>query len=307
MPRAHVSQFLLAQINEKPCSPQFSAATPKHASSVLALPPPRAATAARLCPVRTGVFRVNPMLSVARAHAFPNKAIECLKSAQLFRGLSCEDCCTIFSLAQQKFCSPREIICRQGDPVRAALVLTMGWVKISRVNRSGKEIILRVEGPGGVVAMQRETEKCHSFTAQTINSAWVLTWTGAFNDLAERFPALQRNAADWLAERLHFLEERFEELATERVAQRLARILLRLLEPSGQGGRVPIDLSCEELSQMAGTTLFTISRLLCDWAERGIIQAQRRSILVEDVPRLVELAERELPTVKVAQLPFAGR
>lgn len=231
------------------------------------------------------------MLPVARVHAFPNKAIECLKHARLFRGLSCAECSTIFSLAQQKYCSPRETLCRQGEPVRAALVLTMGWAKISRVNRSGKEIILRVEGPGGVVAMQRENEKSHSFTAQTIDSGWVLTWRGAFNDLAERFPALQRNATDWLAERLHFLEERFEELATERVPQRLARILLRLLEHSEQGGRVPIDLSCEELSQMAGTTLFTVSRLLCDWADRGIIQAQRRLIVVEDVRRLAGLAE----------------
>lgn len=139
--------------------------------------------------------------------------------------------------------------------------------------------------------MQRDTEKVHSFTAQTIDPCWVLSWSGTFRDLAERFPGLQRNAADWLAERLYFLEERFEELATQRVPQRLARIVLHLLEQNGQGSRVPIDLSCEELSQMAGTTLFTVSRLLCDWAELGIIQPQHKTILVEDLPRLVELAE----------------
>lgn len=290
MPRAHVSRVLLPQTNEKPCSPEFSATTSRHSSPLLAVPSPRAVTAARLCPVRTGAFRVSP-IPVVGAHTFPNKSIECLKNARLFRGLSCEDCSALFSLAQQKYCSWRETICRQGDPVRAALILTMGWAKISRVNRSGKEIILRVEGPGGVVAMQRDTEKLHSFTAQTIDPGWVLTWSGTFRELAERFPALQRNAAEWLAERLYFLEERFEELATERVPQRLARILLRLLEHNKQGCRVPIDLSCEELSQMAGTTLFTVSRLLCDWAELGIIQSQRKTILVEDLPRLVELAE----------------
>ena len=291
MPRANVSRTHLPQDNENTCPAELPATNPRRPSSILVVPLPRAAAAARLCPVRTGAFRVSPMLPVAGAHTFPNKAIEGLKNARLFRGLSCEECSTIFSLAQHKYCAPREMICRQGDPVRAALVLTMGWAKISRVNRSGKEIILRVEGPGGVVAMQRETEKFHSFSAHTIDTGWVLTWTGAFNALAERFPALQRNVAEWLAERLSFLEERFEELATERVPQRLARILLRLLGHNAQGARVPIDLSCEELSQMAGTTLFTVSRLLCDWAERGIIQAQRRSILVEDVPRLVELAE----------------
>jgi CRP-like cAMP-binding protein len=99
------------------------------------------------------------------------------------------------------------------------------------------------------------------------------------------------NAAKILAEDLHLIEERFRELATGRVPQRLANVLLRLLE----GGKGPahtmrVRLSCEELAQMTGTTLFTVSRLLCHWADRGIIEPESKAILVQDLSGLTKVA-----------------
>ena len=54
---------------------------------------------------------------------------------------------------------------------------------------------------------------------------------------------------------------------------------------------LPIRLSCEKLAQMAGTTRFSVSRLLTEWAEQDIILAGRRTVVVEDLPRLMDLAE----------------
>jgi CRP-like cAMP-binding protein len=80
------------------------------------------------------------------------------------------------------------------------------------------------------------------------------------------------------------------ELATERVPQRLARVLLRLIVQSGGSQNQSIDLSCEELAHMTGTTLCTVSRLLCNWAAEGIIQPERSAILVENLPGLLSIA-----------------
>ena len=44
---------------------------------------------------------------------------------------------------------------------------------------------------------------------------------------------------------------------------------------------------------MAGTTLFTVSRLLCDWASQGIIQPERSAILAENIPGLIAIATQE--------------
>jgi len=61
---------------------------------------------------------------------------------------------------------------------------------------------------------------------------------------------------------------------------------------------VRIDLSREELAQMTGTTLFTVSRLLCDWEQRGMIQTQRKAVVVRNRASLIELAERARETLE---------
>jgi CRP-like cAMP-binding protein len=54
---------------------------------------------------------------------------------------------------------------------------------------------------------------------------------------------------------------------------------------------MPVGLSSEELSQMTGTTVFTASRLLSQWTELGIIRTERRSVLIENLSDLIDLAE----------------
>jgi len=34
------------------------------------------------------------------------------------------------------------------------------------------------------------------------------------------------------------------------------------------------------LAQLTGTTLFTVSRLLCQWEQRGIVLARREAVLI---------------------------
>jgi CRP-like cAMP-binding protein len=84
------------------------------------------------------------------------------------------------------------------------------------------------------------------------------------------------------------LEERFHEVSTERVASRVARQLVRLGEQIGRqvDGAVEIGLSREEVAQMTGTTLFTVSRLLSGWEARGMVKPRREAVAICDVRSL---------------------
>jgi CRP-like cAMP-binding protein len=109
--------------------------------------------------------------------------------------------------------------------------------------------------------------------------------------LAE-YPQIRKNISQILSNRLNELEERFREVATEKVAKRVALALLRLLKHVGkqsQGG-VEVSLSREELAQMTGTTLFTISRLLSKWGEEGFVLPRREAVLIKDPRRLQQLS-----------------
>jgi len=111
------------------------------------------------------------------------------------------------------------------------------------------------------------------------------------SELIVEYPQIASNISRILSARLEQLEEQFREVATEKVAQRLALALLRLVKQVGKPahGGTRVSLSREDLAQMTGTTLFTISRLVSKWAEEGWVIPQREAVIVLDVERLTRM------------------
>jgi CRP-like cAMP-binding protein len=95
------------------------------------------------------------------------------------------------------------------------------------------------------------------------------------------------------------LTERLREIATERVAQRVARSILRLARKAGRrtarGVEIDVPLSREDLARLAGTTVFTVSRLMDDWEAAGIVEGGRGRVVIRFPHGLVSIAE-DLPS-----------
>ena len=102
-------------------------------------------------------------------------------------------------------------------------------------------------------------------------------------------------------------EEHARELATEKVAQRLSRTLVRLVGQVGRPseGSVIVSLTREELAQMTGTTLFTVSRIFSAWESEGVIRPRREGVLIDDSAGLVRIAESE-PVARRRQHELTG-
>lgn len=214
-----------------------------------------------------------------------------------FADLSAADAAAIVSTAQERHYWRRQALFLEGDPVRHVILVLTGCVKISQLGANGNEVILRLHGPGDVLGGVGKCQGCeHCSTAKTVEPSSALVWESAqFEAISERYPILRRNIAHVLERRLNELEVRFREISTEKVGSRLSNQLIRL---SGQVGRraeghVEIGLSRRELAQLTGTTLFTVSRLLCQWETQGIVSAKREAVLIRNVSALQELARAE--------------
>jgi CRP-like cAMP-binding protein len=109
-----------------------------------------------------------------------------------------------------------------------------------------------------------------------------------FQSLIQKLPQIERNANQIFSTRLAELEERFREVSTENVNKRLAHIILRLMTDVGRkvGTGIDISPSRDELAQMIGTTLFTVSRIISEWACKGIVIPGRNLITVCSLPLL---------------------
>ena len=222
-----------------------------------------------------------------------------VQHSPLFANIPAADCQEIVSAASKSEFSRRDIIFLEGDPIRHVILLTSGSAKIIKVGQNGTEVILRIAGPGDLVEVTGLPEEGrHRSMAQALNASTALIWEpSAFQALAERLPALRRNILNLVAERLQELEERYREISTEKVATRLSHQLLRLFYQLGRrvngNGTLKINLSREELAQLTGTTLFTVSRLLSDWNQRGIVSTRREAVSVHDFQALEQLGETE--------------
>jgi CRP-like cAMP-binding protein len=129
-----------------------------------------------------------------------------------------------------------------------------------------------------------------------ITDTTAFEWPGSvMASLMERYPKLALNAVRFVAARLHELQDQYRQLATEKVERRIARALLRLVRQSGtrteSGVLIDLPLSREDIAQMTGTTLFTVSRVLSRWEADGILETGRQRIVVRAPHALVSIAD----------------
>ena len=223
------------------------------------------------------------------------------QSADIFRDLLNAECQEIVSSAAQRQYAGRQVIAHEGDEGGEVLMVAWGRVKVSQVSHTGDEVILRVQGAGDVIGgLGMWPGDTHSSTIRTLEPCEVLSWRAEdFDRLCASYPALQRNALQIISDTLHILQECFCEMATLRVPSRLARTLVRLAEQEGcEGQNAPIAFTCEELGQMTGTTLFTVSRLLCKWTEMGLIYPENRGVVIKDIGGLLAIADEALGPVR---------
>jgi CRP-like cAMP-binding protein len=223
-----------------------------------------------------------------------SQRVDSVQQFAIFRGISPADCTSILSASHEKHFLRRQTVFFEGDSIQQILLLVSGAVKETQFGQNGTGVILRLSGPGEIVGTLGSCARAdHCSTAHTLESSTMLAWEKPiFEGLSQRYPTLRRNTAHILEERLQEIQERFREIATEKVAPRLSSELVRLLHQVGRrvNGHVEISLSREELAQLTGTTLFTVSRLLCQWEVRGIVSSRRETVLVRNLPALIELS-----------------
>jgi CRP/FNR family transcriptional regulator, nitrogen oxide reductase regulator len=222
-----------------------------------------------------------------------------LARSPLFSGILPDDYTKILTAARVKEFTRGENLYMEGDSVQQVLILTSGFAKITQLGLSGAEVLLKFSVPGDVLgAVGLFSTGRHCTTAQAFRLCHALVWDApAFKAVVECFPVLHQNMVRILVGYLLELEERFREVSTEKVGSRVARQVVRLLETIGRpvDGAVEIVLSREELAQMTGTTLFTVSRLLSAWKLRGLVRTRRQEVMtICDVASLRAIYDEEL-------------
>lgn len=187
---------------------------------------------------------------------------------------------------------------REGEKADYVFVLASGRAKLCKLSLDGQTVNLRTILPGSLFGAVGaiKPNSLYPASAQALEDSMAIAIpTGAFTRLIEENPKLGLNLMRLTTDYIQEMQERFQELATQRVEQRIARVLLRLAAQTGrkqkEGVLIDLSFSRQDLAEMAGTTLFTVSRVLSQWEKQGIIQSGRERITLTNPHGLVIISE----------------
>ncbi len=186
----------------------------------------------------------------------------------------------------------------QDDPATHAYVLVAGRVKMVQLTPNGQQITLRIMTPGqtyGGIAMLNP-KGGYPATAQAVEDSTAMAWdTDQLRKLAEQDSSLSLNTMQLMHGYITELQERQKALVTQRVEQRIARILLKLAAQSGKkvadGVLIDLPLTRQDVAEMSGTTLFTVSRTLNEWERSGLLSIGRERVVIRDPHGLVRISD----------------
>lgn len=189
----------------------------------------------------------------------------------------------------------------QGDPAEAVFLIRRGRVKVTQVTQDGQQVLLRMAGADsliGIIALVDQSS--YPASAQAMDESLALCWSRpVITELVGQIPRLALNALQFMSGQLQHFQDRYRELATERVERRLARTVLRLANQAGkktpQGVLIDLPLSRQDLAEMSGTTLYTVSRILSQWEAKDLVQLGRERVVIKFPHGLVLIADDLLP------------
>jgi len=218
----------------------------------------------------------------------------------LFAHLRAEQLDAVREAAHRRSVASGGFFFHQGDVANTCYVILTGRVRITQIDADGRQVILHLVTPGeGFALVAPLSGGEYGVAAEAVDEAEALAWDGeTMRSLMLRIPELALNALGLLSARLHELQERYRELATERVERRVARAVLRLARQAGrrteEGILIDLPLSRQDLAEMTGTTLYTASRILTGWEQAGLVTTGRERLVIRRGHGLVAIAE-DLP------------
>ena len=223
--------------------------------------------------------------------------LDLLRSTVLLLDLNPDQMKQILLSARRCQIERNAFLFHQGEPAVSFYILLEGNVRLSQITPEGRQVIVHFFGPGDAMAfIAILVDEEYPVTAEATTDCKLLSWDRSTTlQLMENYPKLAVNGLQMVAKRFWELQNRYRELATERVERRVAHAVLRLVE-QGDGYRDVqspqiVALSRQDLAEMAGTTQYTVSRLCSSWEQQGILSTGREQFAVLDFEALTAIAD----------------
>jgi CRP-like cAMP-binding protein len=182
----------------------------------------------------------------------------------------------------------KQVIYYEGDTANGLYLVVSGKVKTFKVAQDGRELLTGLYGPeeyfGTAALLAGEN---YMETAEAVeNTSLCLIPRDLMEQLLNKYPDVSAQFIKLLANNVLQNEEQLLQLAYHSVRKRMAEVILRLKESETSDHQLFLNVSRDNLASMAGIATETVSRILSDFKDEGLIERNGGKIVVLDLVRL---------------------
>jgi CRP-like cAMP-binding protein len=217
---------------------------------------------------------------------------EALRRAGLFQGVDPNDVEALANEFELMEVSRGQVLFHEGEPGDSLYIVLSGKVKLGRRSSDGRENLVAVMGPSdqfGELSLFDPGPRTATAVVVTDGRVARLPKT-ALSKWVEERPQIALQLLRVVARRLRRTNTMLADLIFVDVPGRVAKQLLQLAQRFGsvEGGqlRVTHDLTQEELAQLVGASRETVNKALADFAGRGWLRLEGKSVVILDRERL---------------------
>ncbi|WP_053057499.1 Crp/Fnr family transcriptional regulator [Rubrobacter aplysinae] len=227
----------------------------------------------------------------------PNEEnLKLLSLVDIFEPLSGEEIASLSWRHLDTRLAGGEVFYTPMDLCETLFILKEGRVRIYRVSPEGRQFTVAVL-PGGTVfgEMALTSQRLRGSFAEAMEPSLISTMCRAdVERLVLQRPRVGLQIINLLSDRLAEYEVRMEDISLKEVPERLASLILMLIESQGirtsEGYKIPTRYTHQHLSSMIGSNREAVTRALRQLTEAGAVEVRRRLIHARDLDGLRSFA-----------------
>lgn len=218
--------------------------------------------------------------------------LEDLKKIPIFSTLNNEELKEIQSYLSRESFKKKEEIFSEGDPPDWFYILVNGKVKITKMSVDGREIIIELISPrdffGGFAVLKGFPYPANAVAMEDSNVIKISRHN--LLKVIDRFPNVMYDITANLGDRIREFHETLKNIALERVESRIAALLLKLADKTGEKKDktilINMRLTKQDIAEMVGTTVETAIRVMSKFKKSGFIDDKDGKVLIRDLDAL---------------------
>jgi CRP/FNR family transcriptional regulator len=217
-----------------------------------------------------------------------------LKNLSIFKDIPDDIIREVLTIAVEKRYKKGEIVYYQGDKGYTLDIVKQGRLKVTILAEDGKEKTLAILSEGDIIGeVSLIDDRPRSATIEALEDCRLLSIRKEdFEKLLLQYPKISLEIAKVLSKRLRDADRSIEELAFYDVRTRVINILVSMGERYGRntpnGIEIHTKFTHQELADLVGSSRETITRVLGELQENGLINVEKNKILIIDPERLKE-------------------